>query len=111
MYAYSNNGLTKIWHDESEEYEPTVGELLFDDELSEEELADHFPGYTAAKENYSYKTEAISALVRSDAQVIRCSEKGEALPEEWIEYRQALRDIYSGEESGPLPERPPYPTV
>lgn len=52
------------------------------------------------------KSKAQETLDRSDTVVIRCSEKAKALPDDWVQYRQTLRDIVSGKSAGPLPDQP-----
>lgn len=51
-------------------------------------------------------------LAKSDTTVIRCIEKGSAVPEEWIAYRDALRQILSCKNDDDLkamPSKPKYP--
>ncbi|MER8628506.1 hypothetical protein NKH55_01850 [Mesorhizobium opportunistum] len=44
MFAYSNNGHS--FHAVDDDYQPTPGEVLFDDYATAEELAESFPGYS-----------------------------------------------------------------
>ncbi len=56
----------------------------------------------------NYSAQAQDALTRSDRTVLRCYEREMAVPEEWVTYREALRDIIrSGK--GPVPARPDWP--
>lgn len=51
---------------------------------------------------------ARDALAASDITVLRCVEQGVAVPEAWVVYREALREVVRTGE-GPLPERPDWP--
>ncbi|WP_426041314.1 hypothetical protein [Brevundimonas sp. TWP2-3-4b1] len=53
-------------------------------------------------------TLACIALTASDVTILRCVERGIAVPEAWADYRQALRDVVRLGE-GPLPTRPDWP--
>lgn len=55
-----------------------------------------------------YRSEARVALAASDITVLRQVELGQALPQDWIDYREALRDVVRTGE-GPVPARPDYP--
>lgn len=55
---------------------------------------------------------AQAALDESDITVIRCAEAGVPVPQDWRDYRAALRQIVSSAVGDPdpgLPERPAYP--
>jgi hypothetical protein len=56
-----------------------------------------------------YVSEALEALVKSDTTFLRCLEKGKVFPQEWVDYRAALRPIARGTALGPLPKEPVYP--
>lgn len=51
------------------------------------------------------------ALISSDITLLRCIESGIALPDEWVNYRVALRNLLSStlDESTVMPVRPTYP--
>ena len=51
---------------------------------------------------------AKAALLKSDLTVTRCYAAGIQFPIEWVNYRAALKLIINNN-TGPLPERPPYP--
>lgn len=53
------------------------------------------------------KAAAKQALVKSDVQVLRCYEDKIDVPEEWVSYRQKLRDFI--ENGGDLPLEPKHP--
>ena len=58
----------------------------------------------------SAKAAAQVALDKSDVTILRCYERGVAVPTEWADYRAALRLIVSGtSEATELPVRPEYP--
>lgn len=66
----------------------------------------------AAKLWADYQSKALSALDKSDVTMIRCIEKGVAVPAAWGIYRGALRAIISaasGDALVVLPARPAYP--
>ncbi len=51
---------------------------------------------------------ARAALAASDVTLLRCVEQGQAVPEAWAAYREALREVVRTGE-GPVPARPPWP--
>jgi hypothetical protein len=51
---------------------------------------------------------ARTALAASDLTVLRCVEAGVAVPEAWVAYRRALREVVAGLATT-LPARPDYP--
>lgn len=56
------------------------------------------------------KTAAQAAIDKTDITLLRCYERGMAVPVEWATYRNDLRAIVSGtSESTDLPVRPEYP--
>jgi hypothetical protein len=55
------------------------------------------------------KSAASAALNQSDTVVIRCAEAGVAVPQDWKDYRSALRAIISGTAIVALPVKPAYP--
>lgn len=55
------------------------------------------------------KASAQAALDKSDTTIVRCAEKGVAVPMEWASYRDTLRAIITDKSPGPLPERPAWP--
>ena len=56
------------------------------------------------------KASAQVALDKSDVTILRCYERGVAVPTEWADYRAALGAIMGGtSEATELPVRPPYP--
>lgn len=56
-----------------------------------------------------YTAAALAALAESDKTILRCAEKGLAVPSAWASYRAALRTIVNGTAAGPLPTAPAYP--
>ncbi|WP_374556013.1 hypothetical protein [Aquitalea pelogenes] len=58
------------------------------------------------------QSQANTALLASDTTILRCYENAVAVPEEWANYRRALREIIStsiGDPAQTLPIRPAYP--
>lgn len=56
------------------------------------------------------RVNAKALLAKSDTTVIRCAEHGVAVPQEWKDYRSALRAIVSGSSTTTqLPTEPVYP--
>lgn len=51
---------------------------------------------------------ARAALEASDVTVLRCVERGIAVPEAWADYREALREIVR-DGKGEMPTRPDWP--
>lgn len=70
---------------------------------------DH-PDLVAFNDAFSARNEANGALKASDDVVTMCAEQGEALPEDWRTYRDALRAILAGTAEGPVPPAPALPT-
>jgi hypothetical protein len=66
--------------------------------------------YTDAQKALRLQAQARAALSASDIVVLRCAERGTAIPPAWVSYRQALRDIISGRsDASSLSAQPPYP--
>jgi hypothetical protein len=63
---------------------------------------------TTSTENPAF-LEAQLALAKSDITILRCVERGVAIPEEWVVYRVALRKIISEKLTDSLPLMPAYP--
>jgi hypothetical protein len=51
---------------------------------------------------------ARAALEQSDITILRCVERGVAVPADWVAYRAALRECINGS-LAELPSRPEYP--
>jgi hypothetical protein len=62
-------------------------------------------------QNALLKGPAKIALDQSDTVIIRCAEAGASVPQEWKDYRAALRALVSGADttSTNLPSKPAYP--
>lgn len=54
------------------------------------------------------QTVAQALLDKSDITILRCMEKGVAIPDAWISYRDQLRAVVKGQQST-LPGTPAYP--
>lgn len=58
------------------------------------------------------KDDALVALTKSDITLLRALETGTQIPQEWVDYRNALRGIISGiNKATSLPTNPSYPLV
>lgn len=59
----------------------------------------------------AYQATANDALDRSDITILRCAEHGVVVPQEWRDYRTALRAIIAAPSGTPgtLPVRPAFP--
>jgi hypothetical protein len=56
------------------------------------------------------KKTALDELCKTDITILRCYEKAVAVPKEWQQYRDELRDIVSGTSAAiALPKKPEYP--
>ncbi len=55
------------------------------------------------------QVQAQAALTASDITINRCYEAGVAVPQDWRDYRAALRVIVADPAAGDLPQRPDYP--
>lgn len=87
----------RVRHEITEaEVEPPVGYLTQD------------PGPTPEQISQALIQDALGALAKSDETVSRCYENAVAVPQEWRDYRNALRAIASTGE-GVIPTRPEYP--
>lgn len=62
----------------------------------------------AAAQQAQLKSQAQTALDKSDVTLLRCLEQGVAIPAEWVTYRAALRQVVQGTLST-LPAQPTYP--
>jgi hypothetical protein len=109
LCAYSNNGLSFRWVLPEWDLEP--GEVVFDHELSEAELALVFPGYVF-KGWRDLQLSAKYALQDTDMAAIRCFKAGVAFPQDWVDYVDSLRMIVrtvSGDPASALPAKPDFP--
>jgi hypothetical protein len=72
---------------------------------------DPIPDLAAIEEERitALKFAAKLAIRQSDITIIRCAEFSVAIPEEWKDYRTALRAIMAGTDTTTLPTKPAYP--
>ena len=108
MYAYFNNGLS--FRSVAANYAPGPGEVVFADIASQTQLVAAFPGYASALASVSgaaLSAQAQQALDKSDITVLRCFEKGVALPSAWVAYRASLRAAVTAGAQAPQPPKNP----
>ncbi|WP_414884606.1 hypothetical protein [Pseudomonas sp. IT-P171] len=80
---------------------------------SDEVYSDSMPEIPAGDPHAEIKQQATIALSESDKAILRCYESAIPVPQDWIAYRKALRNIVSSGMSDPeslLPIAPEYPS-
>jgi hypothetical protein len=56
-----------------------------------------------------YRMDVQTRLDKSDRTIARCFEDGITVPQEWREYRTALRLLMRSMSTDPIPDTPPFP--
>ena len=70
------------------------------------------PEKAKASANEKLVAEAAELLAKSDLVVVRCYERGQKIPKQWVAYRETQRHIVRQDPaaiSSGIPERPDYP--
>lgn len=110
-YAYSFSGYGVGWRMILPDWELLDGEVLFDHQPTEIELAEAFPNFVPQAWR-DLQSAAFVELRATDMTAVRCVKGNIPFPQEWSSYVEALRTIvktHSGDVNTTLPVRPDYP--
>lgn len=90
-YKHTETGDVHAYEDESERQEWGAPELV---EMTPEEIDAHLnPPVDTEQLADAARAQRDSLLAACDWVVVRSQELGEPVPQEWADYRQALRDV------------------
>ena len=106
IYAYSNNGLS--FRAVSNTYSAQIGEILFNQLATPEQLSIAFPNYNEELNKELLLSEAKTALANSNVTIMNYYENSIPVPTTWVDYRNILRTIISSG-TGTLPSVPQNP--